>query len=260
MPNPRLKTAFNGMEAPRLRELLNKLCECGRLTIEDQTGKIEVDGRKIIILNGFIDLTESDDSDGEGQQDHNGGIASYNDKEGDQDNNGGVGSYNDNEDELAKKKGNDGEVSIIDNATLPELETAETNQQMGTTGEQKTDKDDKEAFENKEGCSEEESETDSWDNSDDDNDVPALRKCEIKELLLSKKDYLKEIERELDDNYREDYHWPNYGEPWKSVDDPDYADRFIWSCCEGHSNAEECISTRHKALEEGSSKRIRAEA
>lgn len=177
MSNPRLKTAFDGMEAPRLRELLSKLCECGRFTIDDPTGKIEVDGRKIIILNGFIDLTGSDDSDGEDQQDHNGGI----------------GSYNDNEDELAMKKGNDEEVSIIDNATLSALEAANTNQQMGTMGEQKTDKDDKKAFENKEGCSEEESETDSWDNSDDDNDVPALRKCEIKELLLSKKDYLKEM-------------------------------------------------------------------
>ncbi|TGO61562.1 hypothetical protein BCON_0026g00060 [Botryotinia convoluta] len=300
MANPRLKTAFDEMDAPRLRELLNKLCDCGRIIVEDSTGKIEVNGCNIVIPNGFFDLTQSDDSDIESAQDNNGGVRSYND--------------NENEDELAKKKADDGRVAIVDDASLLELEAAETNQQVGTMGEQEideavgivksadqqTNKGDEEAFEGKEGYSEEESETDSWDNSDDDNDVPALRKSEIKELLLSKKDYLEEMyvkkekrlrvliaskkrnlrifecencgsdfniednkkgdcsfhpgERELDENYVEDYHWPNYGEPWKSVDGPEYADRFIWSCCERNSDAEACIFTRHKTLEEGSGK------
>ncbi|KAF7882404.1 uncharacterized protein EAF02_005767 [Botrytis sinoallii] len=303
MGNPRLKNAFDGMNAPKLRELLNKLCECGKFTIDDAMGKIEVEGRNIVISNGFIDLTQSDDSDGEGEQNKNGGF----------------GSYNDN-DELAKEEGDNGEVAFVDNADLSELEDMETNQQLGTMGEQKmdeeaglvksadqqTNKDDEEAFEGKEGYSEEKSESDSWDNSDDDNDVPALRKSEIKKLLSSKKDYLEEMyaekekhlrvlvaskkrnleifecencgsdfniednkkgdcffhpgERELDENYVEDYHWPDHGEPWKSVDDPEYADRFIWSFCEGYSDADACIFTRHKALEEGSSKRTKTEA
>ncbi|TGO19719.1 hypothetical protein BPAE_0337g00100 [Botrytis paeoniae] len=248
--------------------------------VEDSTGKIEVNGSNIVISNGFIDLTQSDGSDGEDERDDNSGAGSYNDND------------NDNEDELTKKKADDGGVAIVDDASLLELEAAETNQQVGTMGEQEideavgiiksadqqTNEGDEEAFEVKEGYSEE-SETDSWDNSDDDNDGPALRKSEIKELLLSKKDYLEEIgkiasfgrfkkknlkifecencgsdfnieenkkgdcsihpgERELDENYVEGYHWLNYGEPWKSVVDSQYADRFIWNCCERNSDAE----------------------
>ncbi|KAF7946199.1 hypothetical protein EAE96_009202 [Botrytis aclada] len=292
MANPRLKTAFDEMDAPRLRELLGKLCECGKFTIEDPTGKIEVDGRNIVISNGFIDLTQSDNSDSEEEQDKD----------------GEVGSYGDNEDELAKKNEDEGEV-------------AEKKQQVGTMGGQKideaiemfksadqqTNRGDEEGFEDEEGYSDKESETDSWHNSaDDDDDVPALRKSEIKELLVSKKKYLEEMyakeekrlrdlvaskkrnltifecencgfdfdiednakgdcffhpgERQLDENYREDWLWPNYGEPWKSVDDPEYADRFFWTCCEGAADAEGCVDTRHKALEEGSSKRSKTEA
>ncbi|KAF7932816.1 uncharacterized protein EAE98_004115 [Botrytis deweyae] len=299
MGNPRLKNAFDGMNAPRLRELLNKLCECGKFTIDDAMGKIEVEVRNIVISNGFIDLTQSDDSDGEGERNKN----------------GGVGNYNDN-DELAKEEGDNGEVAFVDIANLSELEDMETNQQMVEqkideeaglvkSADQQTNKDDEEAFEGKEGYSEEESEIDSWD-SDDDNDVPALRKSEIKELLSSKKDYLEKMYaekekhlrvlvaskkrnlkifecencgsdfnieenqkgycsfhpgiRELDANYAEDYHWPNHGEPWKSLDDPEYADRFLWSCCDRYSDAEACIFTRHKALEERNSKRTKTEA
>ncbi|TGO40345.1 hypothetical protein BHYA_0038g00190 [Botrytis hyacinthi] len=295
MGDPRLKTAFDGMNAPRLRELLNKPCECGKFTIYDAIGKIEVNGRNIIISDGFIDLTQSDDIDCEGEQN----------------NNGEVESYNDNEDELATEKGDEGEVTIVDNARWTELEAAEINQRSGTMGEQKIDEavkivksaDQQTNKGDDEVQSEEESEADSWDNSDDDNDVPALRKSEIKELFLSKKEYLEEMyaekekilrilvaskkrnlkifecencgsdfnieesrkgdccfhpgERELDENYAEDYHWPNYGEPWKSVDDPEYADRFIWNCCESNSDVEACMFTIHKALEEGDSKRTK---
>ncbi|KAF7931091.1 uncharacterized protein EAE97_009300 [Botrytis byssoidea] len=194
MSDPRLKTAFDGMNARRLRELLNKLCECGKFTIHDSMGKIEVDDRNIIISNGFIDLTQSDDSDGEGEEN----------------NNGELGSYNDNEDELATEKGDDEEVTIVDSARWTELEAAEINQRAGTMGEQKIDEaigivkspDQDTNKGNDEVHSEEESETYSLDNSDDEKDVPALRKSEIKELLLSKKDYLEEIYAEKEKRLR----------------------------------------------------------
>ncbi|KAF7896487.1 hypothetical protein EAF00_006501 [Botryotinia globosa] len=298
MSDPRLRTAFDGMNAPRLRELLNKLCECGKFTIYDAMGKIEVDGRNIFISNGFIDLTQSDDSEGEGKEN----------------NNGEVGSYNDNENELATEKRDDEEVTILESARWTELEAAEIDQRAGAMGEQKVDEavgivksaDQQTNKGYDEVHREEELETDSWDNSDDDKDVPALRKSEIRELLLSKKDYLEKMyakkekrlrlsvaskkrnlnifecencgsnfnieenkkgdccfhpgERELDENYAEDYHWPNYGEPWKSVDDPEFADRFIWNCCENNLDVEACIFTRHKALEEGDSKRTKIDS
>lgn len=188
------------MNGPRLRELLNKLCECGKFTIYDAMGKIEVDGRNIVISNGFIDLTQSDNSDGEGEEN----------------NNGEAGSYNDNEDELATEKGDDEEVTIVDSARWTELEAAEINQGAGTMGEQKideageivesadqqTNKDDEEAFEDREVYIGVELETNSWDNSDDDDDVPALRKSEIKESLLSKKDYLEKMYAEKEKRLR----------------------------------------------------------
>ncbi|KAF7908125.1 uncharacterized protein EAF01_003880 [Botrytis porri] len=193
MGNPRLKTAFDGMDAPRLRELLNKLCESGKFTVDDPMGKIEVDGRNIVVSNGFIDLTQSDDSDGKDEQYNNGRVGSYNDED------------DNNEEELAKTEADDGEVAIVDDASW--RQAVKTNQQVGRMGElkidqavrivksvdQQTNKGDDEASKDNEGYDEEELEADSWDNSDDDNHVPALRKSEIEELLSPKKDYLEEM-------------------------------------------------------------------
>ncbi|APA12164.1 hypothetical protein sscle_09g069340 [Sclerotinia sclerotiorum 1980 UF-70] len=63
MADSRFEAIFDEMDAPKLRELLKKLCNHGKFSAEDATGKIEVDGRDIIITSGFVDLTQSDDSD-----------------------------------------------------------------------------------------------------------------------------------------------------------------------------------------------------
>ncbi|KAJ8070658.1 hypothetical protein OCU04_001029 [Sclerotinia nivalis] len=86
MADPKLKIAVDGMNAPKLREILNKLCEHGTFAIEDPTGKIEIDGRNIIISKGFVDLTQSDDSDVDGEQNNNGGVEVPNINDGKVDN------------------------------------------------------------------------------------------------------------------------------------------------------------------------------
>ncbi|KAF7855435.1 hypothetical protein EAF04_010178 [Stromatinia cepivora] len=68
MADPRIEAIFDKMDAPKLRDLLKTLCKHGKFAVEDATGKIEVDGRNIIISNGFVDLTQSDDTDVEDEK------------------------------------------------------------------------------------------------------------------------------------------------------------------------------------------------
>ncbi|KAI9642674.1 hypothetical protein NHQ30_008405 [Ciborinia camelliae] len=63
MAHQRIEAMLNDMEAPKLRELLKTLCQRGKFAVEDAMGKIEVDGRNIVIGNEFVDLTRSDDGD-----------------------------------------------------------------------------------------------------------------------------------------------------------------------------------------------------
>ncbi|KAK5675881.1 hypothetical protein LTS10_011613 [Elasticomyces elasticus] len=43
-----------------------------------------------------------------------------------------------------------------------------------------------------------------------------------------------------------DHDWRCHGEPDAHVDDPDYADGFMWDCCEAPVSAEGCETDRHR--------------
>ncbi|KAB8300885.1 hypothetical protein EYC80_002813 [Monilinia laxa] len=142
-------------------------------------GKIEIDGRNIIISKGFVDLTGDNESDAEEE----------------------------------KKETGD------------ESERGESSQEA------------------------------------DEEDVPALTKQQVEQLIASKKrslyifKWIKDVDHDSD--FWADHDDDAHGDPQSFEDDPDFAEGFIWDCCKQLATEKSCMNSRHEVMEERSHKRTR---
>ncbi|ESZ89899.1 hypothetical protein SBOR_9711 [Sclerotinia borealis F-4128] len=237
MGDPRVEAVLDKIHASEMRDLLKTLCRHGKFVVKVSSGEIEIDGRNIIIKKDFNFKSSNDVEEKDEKEDTEGGLG----------NSSLDGVDEDGVDE-------DG----VDEDGVPDVEDEKEDTEEG-------------------------SESDSLEEFDED-DVPALSKQQIQELISSKKrklhmfkcEHCKE-EFDIENNWKRDcwYHpgekdvddesdfWDDHdeqshGDPSLREDDPDFADGFIWDCCEGSGSATGCKNTRHKVTEEGSgSKRAR---